>query len=144
MVGGCVCVWCGQGSALHKYGSYAAGNSQVYEGRSPRNVGFLLARRGLAGKPHGAEPHHQCWMEGKGVVRGRWHPLPPVTGKWESTFACTVCLDFRLCRQALFLTVCTALGPVSPDLCQGTWAPLQYWWVIPSPVILTLQQSLAT
>lgn len=25
----------------------------------------------LAGKPHGAEPYHQRWMEGKGVVRGR-------------------------------------------------------------------------
>lgn len=25
----------------------------------------------LAGKPHGAGHHCQCWMEGEGVVRGR-------------------------------------------------------------------------
>lgn len=49
------------------------------------------------GKPHGAEPHCQCWMEGKGVVRGRWHPLPPVNGKWE-LYLCWHCV-FRF--QAL-------------------------------------------
>lgn len=53
--------------------------------------------RVLAGKPHGAKPCHQCWMEGKGVVRGRWHTLPPVKGKWE-LYLCLPCV-FRF--QAL-------------------------------------------
>lgn len=92
--------------------------------------GFSLPEmRVPAGEPHRAAPHPQCGQEGEVVVRGEVAPPPTCQGEMgaqPSAFVCAVCLDFRLLRQVLSLTVCTVLGPVSPDLCQGTQAPLQY------------------
>lgn len=119
----------GRGQPLVGVGAVQRETPGCITGGPWRKAGFLLSRgdEGSCWRAPQNSTSLSVWAGRRGGgLRGGGTSSHLSNGNGSSAFICAVCLDFRLCRQALSLTVCTVLGPVSPDLCQGTQAPLQY------------------